>query len=219
MQPISVPLARDIVTEKLQEAIYEGVLRPGDELIQQKISEELGVSRMPVREALAALQNAGLAEVLPNKHVIVKEITRAMINEDFEIRVLLECRAAEKACKAAENFDRLHEIHNRIKQYSAMQSFDSFKSLNTEFHRELWHLARSPKLEKMLDGLWHLFPVYFPASLADQVNCERNIAEHQTILDAMDRRNAEQAAKAVEMHISSNLNRILERLPKEDHIV
>ena len=60
MQPLVLMSAKDLVTEKLREEIYTGNLKPGQELVQEKISEQLGVSRMPVREALLLLENAGL---------------------------------------------------------------------------------------------------------------------------------------------------------------
>ena len=81
MQPLVLMSAKDLVTEKLREEIYTGNLKPGQELVQEKISEQLGVSRMPVREALLLLENAGLVEIQKNKRAIVRAVTPEEVRE------------------------------------------------------------------------------------------------------------------------------------------
>ena len=210
MEPITLVLAKDLVTEKLREAIYTSVLKPGEELILQKISEQLGVSRMPVREALAILESAGIVEMLPNKHVIVKKVTPEMIDEDLELRSILECNAAEKACRRAANFDGLETINRKTEQCAAKGDIAPFRDLNAQFHHTIWSLARSPRLERMLKQLWFAMPSYYPVNTLENLN--RNVREHSLILEALQARDISQVLKAMAAHIHHTQEMIVRRM-------
>ena len=133
MEPIVLVSAKDMVTEKLRQEIYIGNLKPGEELVQEKISEQLGVSRMPVREALLLLESAGLIEFQKNKRAIVKSVTPESIAEHLEIRAILESHAVRKACQRAKNFDRLARIMRKFEDCGS-EDEERFRDLNTRFH-------------------------------------------------------------------------------------
>ncbi|MDR3560334.1 MAG: GntR family transcriptional regulator [Negativicutes bacterium] len=212
METITIMSAKDLVTEKLREAIYTGSFKPGEELIQEKISQQLGVSRMPVREAFLILENAGLIKIQKNKRAIVKEITLESITEHLEIRTLLECRAAVKACQKAANFDDMARLHHKIEDCIERADEKEYRALNAEFHFALWKLAESPKLEQMLKQLWFSMPSVYPVDT--KANIRRNVREHITILDALRCRDTEQADKAVAFHIEKTRDVVLALLEK-----
>ncbi len=209
MEPITLVLAKDQVTEKLREAIYTGVLKPGEELIQAKISEQLGVSRMPVREAFAILEWAGMVEAMPNKRVVVKRITPEMIEEDLELRTMLECLAIQKAAVRADDFSDLEELNEKMRQCQANEASTTFKELNSRFHCRIWELAGSPRLTQMLKQLWFAMPSYYPLNTAE--NLRRNVREHSQILKALKDRDAEAATQAMKQHISQTRQMIVKR--------
>lgn len=201
MEAITLTSAKDLVTEKLREAIYTGILAPGQELIQDKISLQLGVSRMPVREAFLILENAGLIEIQKNKRAIVKEITKESITEHLEIRTLLECHAAAKACQKAANFDELIRLHQKIEECMEEKEF---RLLNYQFHLEIWKLANSPKLEQMLIQLWLFMPTVYPVD--SEANISRNVQEHAAVLDALKSRDQTRVCEAIAKHIEKSKN-------------
>ena len=209
MQPLVLMSAKDLVTEKLREEIYTGNLKPGQELVQEKISEQLGVSRMPVREALLLLENAGLVEIQKNKRAIVRAVTPEEVREHLEIRSILESHAAAKACRRAENFDALGELLAKF-QDCPEDDVPHFRELNSQFHFEIWRLAQSPLLERLLKQLWYAVPSAYPLDPAG--NFRRNLQEHTAILDALQRRDEEAVGRTLSAHINKTESIILSRL-------
>ena len=205
MEPINRMSAKELVTEKLREAIYKGTFHAGEELIQEKISEQLGVSRMPVREAFLVLENAGLIEIKKNKRAVVTEITVESVQEQLEIRVLLECLAGKKACRNGGSYENLICIQRQIKGcLEGEPKQEEFRFLNKEFHYEIWRLANSPRLEQMLQQLWFSMPSVYPRDIPQ--NIRRNIEEHQYIIDALLNHDERQVEKAITEHINRTEN-------------
>ena len=85
---------KDRIAQAIRDEILSGHMEPGEELAQEALAEMLGVSRMPVREALLLLENAGLVEIQKNKRAIVKAVTPEGVKEHLEIRSILEVRRA-----------------------------------------------------------------------------------------------------------------------------
>lgn len=212
MEPIVLVSAKDMVTEKLRQEIYIGNLKPGEELVQEKISEQLGVSRMPVREALLLLESAGLIEFQKNKRAIVKSVTPESIAEHLEIRAILESHAVRKACQRAKNFDRLARIMRKFEDCGS-EDAERFRDLNTRFHFEIWRLAESPQLQRMLEQLWYQIPSAYPLDRAK--NFHRNMEEHTAIFDALVRQDANCAADMLARHISGTRDIVITRLHQQ----
>lgn len=202
--------AKEQVAERLRQAIYTGELKAGEELIQEELATQLGVSRIPVREAFQILDNAGMIEIQKNKRAIVKAITKENISEQLEIRTILECLSAEKACDRAEDFSILEEINNQIKNLETTPNYEMFRELNTSFHYELWHLAESPRLEKMLHQLWFSIPSVYPADILE--NIQRNILEHDKIIDSLKKHDKIALQEAMIKHINTSKDKIYRQL-------
>ncbi len=87
--------------EKIYQRIVEGTYLPGQRLIEQRIAEELEVSRTPVREAFRRLETAGLIVAEKNRGAVVRAVTRADVEDLYELRSRLEALAAERAAVRA----------------------------------------------------------------------------------------------------------------------
>ena len=87
--------------DEIRRGIVEGRYRPGERLVEQRIAEELDLSRTPVREAFRRLQSEGLVEVQPNRGVSVRGLTVDEIGDLYELRARLEAMAAERAATRA----------------------------------------------------------------------------------------------------------------------
>lgn len=111
--------ASDKAYAALRSDIIEWRLPPGSVLAEVELSERLGVSRTPVREALARLSAEGLAEPQSGRGVVVTDISMDHVRELFELRSALECRAAELACERGERAIFL-DLHRRLSNAGAL---------------------------------------------------------------------------------------------------
>ncbi|WP_026554157.1 GntR family transcriptional regulator [Arthrobacter sp. 35W] len=113
--------ASDKAYAALRSDIIEWRLPPGSVLAEVELSERLGVSRTPVREALARLSAEGLAEPQSGRGVVVTDISMDHVRELFELRLALECRAAELACERGDS-DIFRALHDRLSNVDALLS-------------------------------------------------------------------------------------------------
>ena len=94
---------RDVVFNTLRNAILKGELEPGEKLMEKKLSEKLGVSRTPIREAIRKLELEGLVVMTPRKSAEVASITEEDLTDVLEVRRVLETLAIDLACKNITN--------------------------------------------------------------------------------------------------------------------
>ena len=90
---------REVVCETLRDAIKNGVLKPGERLMEIQVAEELGVSRTPVREAIRKLELEGYVIMMPRRGTYVANLSIRDVNEVFEIRTMLESLSPHSACQ------------------------------------------------------------------------------------------------------------------------
>ena len=106
LQPIRLdaykPL-REIVSDALRQAIRDGLLPPGERLMEIPLAEELGVSRTPIREAIRILEQEGLVVMIPRRGTYVADMSLKDVTEVFELRSILEELAAELAAERITN--------------------------------------------------------------------------------------------------------------------
>ncbi len=206
--------AKDRVVEQLREAIYKGILKPGDELVQQKLSEQFGVSRIPVRDAFAVLEHAGLVEAKANNRMVVKKITPELIFDDLELRTLLEGLIVKKAALRGRTsaFEELERINTEMDRAAAENDGDAFKTLNNQFHHCVWEMAGNPRLLRIMEDLWFAMPFYYPVASPGEFFI--NTGEHWELIRAMKERRPDDAAKISEQHIERMKQRLMNRLYK-----
>jgi GntR family transcriptional regulator of vanillate catabolism len=157
----------------LREQILSGEFKPGDRMSELRLVERLGVSRTPLRLALASLEHEGLLRVLPGGGYVVREFTRADIRDAIELRGVLEGTAARFAAeKGASRRDlrALRAINDSVEPLVHLADYESFEryvALNELFHARLLKMAGSPLLERTLDGVLAL-PFASPSALVLQ---------------------------------------------------
>jgi GntR family transcriptional regulator of vanillate catabolism len=220
---------------RLRELILSGEFAPGERLSELPLVERLGVSRTPLRLALAALEHEGLLQRRTRGGYVVREFTQADINDAIELRGVLEGTAArfaaERGASAAE-IDALRSINDEIAELVHRSDYDSFVrylDLNEQFHARLLALARSPMLERALDGIvslpfagpsaFVLAEAELPASRQILVIAHRH---HAGLIEAIDRRQSARAESLAREHARIALTNleivlshreVLERLP------
>lgn len=195
------------VVDVLRRMIVERRFKPGERLVEERLAEELGVSRNPVREAIRMLAAEGLVEVSANRGASVASMSPQEARETIELRALLEGHNARLATRRqdGEVLKRIQAVLAQGSQAVAKGRFDQLGLLNHQFHAELAAASRNTVLSDMLKRLRDRTAMLF--STDDPGYQERTWTEHAGILRAIvegdERRAAALAAEHV-MHAGSD---------------
>ncbi|MCM3088623.1 GntR family transcriptional regulator [Bhargavaea ginsengi] len=206
MRPIVMLPAREQVAEALRKAIFNQELQKGVEISQEQVAKELGISRMPVREAFQMLEREGLITTKSRK-TIVNGLSIKDVADIIQIRALLEGEAAARACTSGADLNPLFEIHEEVKQAVANKDNREFSSANEKFHHALWEASGSMKLKNTLQQLWEGIPRNLPVLFP--VKTDQSIAEHEDLVEALKRGDAEKARLAMQTHLNKRAEGML----------
>ena len=203
----------DEVAAHIRSEILAGRLRPGQRIDQDAIADGLGVSRLPVREALISLDREGLIQTIPRKGSYVSRIDREDIVDHYQILGQVAGLAAARAVARLheEDLAQLVELHRRM---SESASLEEQQRLNHEFHRMINLAAESPRMTSVLLLLARSLPMPyadFPAEWLDEAN-----HQHRDIIDAFARRDTLAAQRAMEQHINASARHAIEVLERLD---
>jgi DNA-binding GntR family transcriptional regulator len=201
----------DRVYRELRTMIMSGGFEPGAEPTLRALAQALKVSLMPVRDAIGRLVAERALEMLPNRKVIVPEITIDGFLEIRRVRILLEGEAAALACQhiTKEGIDALKRYHVRIKSLGSNKPRQFF-SLNQKFHFVIYEAAKSPLLLSIIESLWlQIGPVFnhIPHNFAAE-----GARGHDRIIAALEARDAKAARAALENDLMKGSDRIIATL-------
>lgn len=199
----------DDVAAHLRQVILAGRLRPGSRIDQDAIAEELGMSRLPVREALISLDREGLVHTIPRKGSYVARIDRDDIADHYQIFGQLAGLAAARAVARLDDaaIASLVDLHERM---SVAAGVAEQQRLNHAFHRTINLAAGSPRMSSMLQLLSRSLPMPyadFPPAWLDEAN-----RQHREIVEAVRRRDTLAAQRAMEQHINASARHAIEVL-------
>lgn len=196
---------RDIVFEAMREMIVSGKLAPGERLMEIQLAEEMGVSRTPVREAIRKLEIEGLVVMMPRKGTYVAGLSIKQMAEVFEIRTALEELAVQLAAEriSQEELDRLEYLMISISKKGDEKDYKSVVKLDEEFHDVLFKAARNEKLSQIIGNLHEQIHRYRAASLSYPGRLKNTLEEHENIVNALAKRDADAAGKAVREHVDA----------------
>lgn len=203
---IKILPTRERVASELRKAILTEDFAPGTELNQSKIAEMLGVSRMPVREAIQMLASEGLIEMRPNRSAIVQQVPDAFIREHFDVRILLECEAVARACVHMKDFHQLKEIHAHHKEAVESGRMEDIQDTNQSFHILLWDAAGNHRLKTLLMQLWNGVAISRPSDSILHLH-----DEHDQVVEALVNGDPVAAREAMRKHLERSMQDILNR--------
>lgn len=186
----------------LQQALRRGRYKPGDRLIPEEIAAEIGMSRMPVREAFRRLAADGLVTLRPNRGCVVAGLTLDEIYETFEIRSVLEGLAVRLATARMndETSEELARLLDRMERAGHAGSGD-WVLRHQEFHAFIYNLSGRPKLIKQITALHVVIEPYMRIWF-DYVDKPLSAQEeHQKVIDALKSGNARHAEAVMQEHI------------------
>ena len=173
------------VADELRRSILSSRRRPGDRLIEESLSEELGVSRIPIREALRALAGQGLVVLQPRRGASVAEFTPDMARDLVEVRSTLEGLNARLAARHHDPriIEELRAVLAQGNRAARSRSVDDLVRLNGEFHDKLALAGRNSILGDIMRTLRERTDLVFAANSAARAQQDWN--EHSRILAAV----------------------------------
>lgn len=191
--------------------ILEGEIGAGAKLTEAWLSQRLGVSRGPIREAFRMLEQAGLVRQEKNRGVFVREIPLEEALEIFDLRAAMDELIGRRLAETItpEQTKAARAIVEKMDLAARAGDADAYHLLNLQFHDALVEFAGNRKLAGMYRKLVKELALYRRRNLRDQAMLPHSAAEHRAILKAIASGNAEQAGAAMYDHVIESKQRAL----------
>lgn len=198
----------DWVYEEVRQAIIELKLVPGEALREAAIAEQLGVSKTPVREALARLEQEGLVETTSFKGAVVSGYSPEDLQEIYELRELLEGAAARAAATSAsdDTLKRLAVLVVESRELRAKDDLEGLAALLGAFDLLIYEQVTNERIRALIENLKaHLTRI---GRLTEDIpgRVKASVEEHAAIVDAITAHHADDAEHAMREHIRSVLS-------------
>ncbi|MCM2293105.1 GntR family transcriptional regulator [Allorhizobium sp. BGMRC 0089] len=200
----SLPVATaDMIYERLEAMVAEGRFADGERLDEVRLSQEFGVSRTPLREALRMLANAGLARAVPNRGTFVRQPDFTRLVEMFEVMAELEAWCARLAASRITSAELLllRETALKCERALAVQDSHLYYAENASFHDLIYRAAGNGFLAEEARSLQRRLRPFRQAQLFVADRLEHSMEEHRQILAALESHNAVEAENRMRDHI------------------
>ena len=200
------PLYED-VADRLREQIFAKELAPGSWLDEQRLAEQFGISRTPMREAIKVLASEGLVTIKMRRGAYVTEVARKDLEQIFTILSLLEGEAArETATKASEDeLNQLDYWHHRLEKAAADRDIEQFFEINGKFHELIQEIAGNRWMNGVIADLRKVLKLHRRDSLTSTGRLQNSLIEHRAILNALLKRDQAGAESAMRKHLARGL--------------
>lgn len=191
------------VSKVIISGLLEGRLRPGDRLVENDLSDLLGVSRSPIREALTELAQSGIIVREPGRGGRIREWTRADLEDLFGVRSVLEGYAMRLA------IPRFTPKHKRafeqtiagMRRAGTRDDYLAMIELDLEFHQLLWQLSGNLLLQQVLDGLSQQFRLFLTMNWKFHGGLEKVADNHVDLLETLASGDMSRAEEAIRQHV------------------
>jgi DNA-binding GntR family transcriptional regulator len=211
----------------LWDRILDRRLHPGEKLSDIRLSDELGVSRTPVREALNRLAQDGIVKAEPNRGFYIASFSAQDIEEIYDLRAALEATALRDSAPHLDRamlHDALEELLAIERQYAEARTDEeslaaaaAFLERDHEFHRALVEQAGNSRLTATVEGLWAQISVFQKAGTHRRDWTEMAIAHHRAIIAALLDNDVDRAVAELKHHIEAVKGRVIEDLGPENN--
>ena len=185
----------------LRDMVHDGVLLPGQPIRQAAVAEQLGISRVPVREALQNLQAEGLVEAAPSGGFVVARLSADELAQIYLMRRLLETEMLRRAgLPGADEVAALAELNARMERLVDQWSAPGWKRLNRELHFRMFRLSGLVHVVAEVSRLWDKTEPYRSVYSSQHAVRVRIIAEHGQLIDALGRGATEELIEHMDGH-------------------
>jgi len=203
VRPLKRKPVSDLTVAELRTAILTGVLPPGHRIKPEALARQLGVSRMPVRQALSILEREGLVKSDRWRGTVVTPLDAALILNIYDLRGILERAVAASIAQKSFDSSRVRGIIAVGRQVASSGDITRNLELDLNFHTVLYDAFGNRVLSDVMVGLWdHVRRVMHAAVISEAYRTEA-WDEHEAIIDAIDAHDPERAAAVAGQHIAS----------------
>ena len=206
--------AQEAVAAELRRSILEGERLPGTQIRQDRVAEQLGVSRVPVREALKILEGEGQISYAPHRGYFVTELDIEELIEVYEIRSILEAKAVQLAIPrfVPDDDERLESALMDTEAANQTDDILALTAANRRFHFALIEPCRMARLVRIIRQQWDATDPYRSLYFGDEKHRAAIDREHREIFRAVTARETDKVIELLEAHRAgtvASLNRLL----------
>lgn len=202
MTPSRPATAQETVLARLRGDILTGILRPGEQVVQEAIADRYGVSRVPLREALKVLEGEGLVTYHRHRGYFVTVLGTEELLEVYRLREVLEAEAIAAAVPALDDAALAHlaDVLAELEAATADRDVAAAMDANRRLHFGIFEASGMPRLVRLLRQLWDATDAYRTLYFASEANLRRVDAEHRAILEALRARDARRVRELHDAH-------------------
>ncbi|MDX2441019.1 MAG: GntR family transcriptional regulator [Desulfobacterales bacterium] len=198
----------DLIANALRNAILQGRYKANQPLRQDHIAQELGVSKIPLREALVQLKAEGLVSFMPNRGAVVSELSAYEVDEIFTMRIALETKALERAIPNLSSADFIR-AKSVLEILEKEKDRTQWSELNWEFHATLYQASQMPRLLNIIETLHNNVTRYLIIYLDRLSAQDISQKEHLAIFNACKRLNIDAAINQLTTHLRKASKRLI----------
>ncbi|MEE9251075.1 MAG: GntR family transcriptional regulator [Alphaproteobacteria bacterium] len=206
IQPIEVNFSlKGKIYDALKQAITSmNIYADAEEprLDERRLSQELGVSRTPIREAMARLEQEGLLRIVPRKGAFVVRKTKKEILEMITVWAALESMAARliTLCAGDEEISTLRKMFATFRNSRVQANIDEYSEANIRFHQALLKMSHCDLLNEIAESMFIHIRSIRMRTISESNRATRSIIDHMNIIEALERRDTELAERLVRQH-------------------
>ncbi|MBW2093991.1 MAG: GntR family transcriptional regulator [Deltaproteobacteria bacterium] len=207
----------DIAKRHIREWIVTGQFLPGEQLKEEEISQRLGISRPPVREALKALEATGLVVRKPRRGVFVPEMTEKDMWEIYTLKATLYEMATGLAMEviSGKEIERLEALVAKMDACVKEEPFDvlQYQRVHGSFHKVIMDIAGNGRLKTIALHLHNQVTMFSYKTLQDRDHLHSSLHYHWEILKAIKEKNTSSACRLMKEHVLNALAVLCDSLP------
>lgn len=214
VEPLVRRSLHDELVERLREFMIEGELDAGQKVPERELCERLGVSRTPLREALKVLAADGLITLIPNRGAIVKQLTKAELEDLFPVMGALEALSGELACNCITDSEvlQVERVHNRMIGHYEQADLPGYFQCNREIHEYILEAARNQTLSRQYHSLAiRLRRARYMANISP-ARWSKAVEEHEEMLGALKARDGKHLAGILKRHLAGKFDAVLTQM-------
>lgn len=202
--------SQESVLSELRDMIGSGQLGPGQQIVQETLSASLGVSRVPIREALRVLEGEGQVVHFPNRGYFVANLTVEDLEEVYRIRALLEEEALRVAVPLLtdEDIEFISGILTEVAAAASDRKISAITDTNRRFHFAIFEASNLPRLVRMIRTLWDATDAYRGVYFASPANLQEMEHEHLEMVAALRKRDADKIVELQAIHRDNSVSAV-----------
>jgi len=203
MITIQVESLAQEIAKRIREMIRKGTLKKGDRIVEKSLSQAMGISRTPFREALRLLSSEGLVELVPNKGAYVAQPSMKDIREMFWVMSILEGKCARLCARRTdeEGLQKLDELHRKLEKQYQEKNHEGYMDVNHRYHSLVQDLAGNKILSEVIDNLRQKILLYRYRQIYQPDRLKASMQEHSDLQKAFRRKNPAEAERLMKEHL------------------